>query len=53
MEDSPGSQLTPQRRRGSDGSPNEPDGAAATAGPDAEPTAAGSDPDDDNGWLPV
>lgn len=51
MEDSPGFPLAPQRRRGADESPGETDGTAA-AEPSAEP-AAGSDPDDDNGWLPV
>ncbi|WP_158602838.1 hypothetical protein [Jiangella rhizosphaerae] len=53
MEDSAGSQLTPQRRRGADGPPSEPDGVGATAEQGAEPAADGSDPDDDSGWLPV
>lgn len=49
MEDSPGSPLTPQGGR-PDEAPREP--AAAAAEPSVDPDG-GSDPDDDNGWLPV
>lgn len=52
MEDSPGSHPGPQRRRGTDGSQAEPV-PAAMAEQETEPAVAGSDPDDDNGWLPV
>ncbi|SEE28810.1 hypothetical protein [Jiangella alba] len=49
MEDSPGSPPPPQGAR-PDESPGEP--GVVTAEPGAEPDG-GSDPDDDNGWLPV
>jgi hypothetical protein len=53
MEDSPGSHPGPQGRSGTGGSQAEPAAPAAPAEQGTEPAPAGSDPDDDNGWLPV